>query len=276
MEKPAEVNVLRKIEQEEIHIDPRYEAVVPPQSNEELTALRGSIEKDGQRDPIIVNRGGVVLDGHTRFKILKGMGRPVKFEVRSFPSKEREMDFVIEAAVLRRNLSPFQKIKLAQPALKRERERARERQRKGTLPSFEGKAGEAMEIVSKQFGTSKATFERGQYVFEHATSEQIASIDRGDATVNGIYDILKGKNAEKSQNEPSPAKDSRSISESKKANIESSTSKELEHVAQSSNKKGEALDSKSECQKCHEKVTRADLKLVLLCTVCRRKNQINF
>ncbi|MDG6906251.1 MAG: ParB N-terminal domain-containing protein [Nitrososphaerota archaeon] len=275
MEKPAEVNVLRKMEQEEIHIDPRYEAVVPPQSNEELTALRASIEKDGQRDPIIVNREGVVLDGHTRFKILKGMGRPVKFEVRSFPSKEREMDFVIEAAVLRRNLSPFQKIKLAQPALKRERERAEERQRRGTFLSNEGEVGEAMEIVAKQFGISKTTFERGQYIIKHATSEQIASIDRGDATINGIYDILKGKIVERKAR-AGAANDSHSNNKSQRTGIEPDTTQELKHAGQSSNKEGEGLDSKSECQKCHEKVTRADLKLVLLCTVCRRKNRINF
>ncbi|MCL4518361.1 MAG: ParB N-terminal domain-containing protein [Thaumarchaeota archaeon] len=268
-------NSAKGLTQNDIHIDPNYERLVPRPTIEECEALKESIAREGQRDPIIVSVEGVVLDGHTRFKVLRELAKPIKFKVRSSSSKEEEESFVIEAAVLRRNLSTFQKIELAQASLNRARELARQRQKQGTLLSNEREVGEAMAVVAKRFGIPRATFARGQYILEEGNAEQIASLEKGNATINGVYSVLKTRSAEKDQSKVESAKHS-SNDESQEISVEPIASKEIEQAVQSSKKEGEGLDIKAECKQCHKMVTRADLKLVLLCTQCRREAGINF
>jgi ParB-like chromosome segregation protein Spo0J len=125
------VPISTELAQEDIHINEEYQALIPPLSREEYKALKHSIATEGQRIKIIVNESGEVLDGHTRFKILKELDREIRFEVLKFPNIETERDFVIQSAILRRNLNAFQKIELAQRALEEERKTAEYRQKQG-------------------------------------------------------------------------------------------------------------------------------------------------
>jgi len=103
--------------QDRLKIDPDLEKLIPRPSVEEFQALSISIERDGQLQDIIVDDQGTVVDGHSRFRILKDLGRPIKFEVRSFLTKEAERVFIIKSSLLRRNINDFQKIVLAQPLI---------------------------------------------------------------------------------------------------------------------------------------------------------------
>lgn len=246
----------------DIHVNQRYRNLVPRPLPNEYESLKNSISKDGQREAITVNEQGTVVDGHVRFKICKELRRDVIFQVRSFPNKDTEEDFVIESAVVRRQLNTFQKIKLAQYILKREKVLAKERQRRGTSLSNERKVGEAIDIVAKKFGIPRATFARGQSVLERATKKQILRLEQGDATINEIYNDLR--NAE------IPAKD-------EKPGTESNLSRTKEIVNPRENSEGEekpegaSLDDETKCDGCHSPTTRGKLKETLLCEDCRRK-----
>ena len=49
-------------------IDPEFESLVPPLSQEEYSQLEANILRDGCRDPITI-WDNVILDGHNRYKI---------------------------------------------------------------------------------------------------------------------------------------------------------------------------------------------------------------
>jgi len=145
-----------------LHVDPEFEALVPRPTELEYQALKSSLQREGQRDPIVVNPEGTVLDGHTRFRILKELGMPIKFKVLSLSDRKAEKDYVVKSSALRRNVTKFQKVKLAQDRLKEEREKAKQRQKLGkkqqTFTSCEVQVGDAISIVAEEFAVPESTF----------------------------------------------------------------------------------------------------------------------
>jgi hypothetical protein len=189
------------ITEADLHIDPYYESLVPRPSSEEGDALKFSLEKNGQRVRIVVNQKGAVVDGHTRFPILKELGIPIQFEVIQFATKEDEIAYILDSAALRRNMRDFAKIKMVQPMLEMERAKALERQKLGvkqitttnTSSSFDAEVGNAIDIVAKRYGISPGTFWRGQQILDHGAPELITQVLEGELTINGAFNLLKGK-----------------------------------------------------------------------------------
>ena len=99
-----------------LHVDEEYRSLLPPLSQRESEALKRSIREDGLHFPIIVNKRGVVLDGHNRLKVCRELGIKPRFEVRDFSNDRlQEKKFVIVSNLRRRHLNDFQKIELSQP-----------------------------------------------------------------------------------------------------------------------------------------------------------------
>lgn len=264
-------NAAKSLTQSEIHIDPNYERLVPRPTTEEYEALKESITREGQRDSIIVNNEGIILDGHTRFKICKEIGREIIFQIRSFPDIQAEENFVFESAVIRRNLNLFQKIELLQPAFALEQGRASERERSGlrTRASSDARVGKAAAIVAKKFGVSVATLERGRYVLKHATPKQISELQRGEATINGVYNEIRRK--EKT------ARNEQATSRTDPAQEKENGRDEALQYKEKQEERGEAsLDREVECDGCHISTTRAKLKELKLCENCRRRLSMNW
>lgn len=63
--------------------------------------------------PITINQNGVILDGHTRYKICRELGIKPVFETKEFDNEYDERRFVIVVNLSRRQLSKFQKGELA-------------------------------------------------------------------------------------------------------------------------------------------------------------------
>jgi hypothetical protein len=73
-----------------VRIEPKYKSIVPRPSKEEYEALKASLMKDGQRDPLIIDDHGAILDGYTRYEILLHLKKELKFEARSFLTNKRK------------------------------------------------------------------------------------------------------------------------------------------------------------------------------------------
>ena len=82
-----------------------YSHLLPPLTTDEREALAASLKADGQRDPIVIDEKGNILDGHHRAEILK---HP-KTRVISGLTEAEKQAFVFQANLARRNLSPEQK-----------------------------------------------------------------------------------------------------------------------------------------------------------------------
>lgn len=252
-------SVEKKLSSSDIHVDPAYEALVPRPTADEYAALKASIERDRQRDKIVVDDSGAVLDGCTRFKILKELKREIAFEVRYFPDKHAKESFVRETAALRRSLNAFQKVKLAGAELEVEQASAMMRQKSGkaTIASSDAKVGKASEIVARKFGIPVATFERGLFVLKHASEDQKHDLENGKGTINGVYSQLSRKlKAEGPKDHTGSSPDSSSI-------------KVIEDDEKGRDRA--ALDRKTTCDACGVQSTREDLKQVLLDKECRQK-----
>lgn len=280
----AENETIQFVAAEELHISPEYLALVPRPTREEYLALKTSIQKDGQREEVIVNDELLVIDGHTRTEILRELGIRIRIRIKTFKNKDEEMDYVVKSAVLRRNLSVFQKIKMAQPRLKMERGQAGERKRLGkALPSSLLNAGSAIEVVSKEFGIASTTFERGQYLLKNASPEQLKELEEDSLTINGLYALVKSqKMKKKGENDGAHGtndKDNRRANSSTTNNSNKNSESESDHK-----KTGETMrqqeedeanikpiDKETDCHACKKPFPRGDLKESLLCMECRAK-----
>jgi len=115
----------------ELKINPEYEALLPKLTEPEFQELKESIRKDGLHYTLAINKGGVILDGHHRFRACRELGVEPKVEVKEFENALLEKKFVIESNLKRRHLNKFQRGKLVLPLLKIEKELARIRQLSG-------------------------------------------------------------------------------------------------------------------------------------------------
>lgn len=91
-------------------INDDYLNSIPRPSIDEFNALKMKIIEKGQQEPIIVNSDMVILDGHTRYKILSERGMSINYMVRDFANKQEEFEYVVETNIMRRQLNNFQKL----------------------------------------------------------------------------------------------------------------------------------------------------------------------
>ncbi len=90
----------------------KYLKSLPRPSKHELHALDQKLIQRGQQIPIIVNSNMEILDGHTRHDLLGQRGKKIKYEIRDFPDKESEFEFVVETNVMKRQLNIFQRVEV--------------------------------------------------------------------------------------------------------------------------------------------------------------------
>jgi hypothetical protein len=96
-----------------ISIKSEYENAVRKLTKNEFELLINSIKDKGLREPIIINDKGIILDGHHRFKACQNLGigiPPELFRIKSFNNPLEEGLYVNEVNLLRRQLTPAQRV----------------------------------------------------------------------------------------------------------------------------------------------------------------------
>ena len=110
-------------------INPEYESLLPPISDDDFKKLETSMLNEGILHPFVINNEKTVLDGHTRLRICKLHSiMQVPYIVRTFQSKIEEKEFVLSFNLNRRHLSTHQKIEIGLHILKIEMAKAKQRQ----------------------------------------------------------------------------------------------------------------------------------------------------
>jgi len=174
----------------ELKVNPEYEALLPKLSKEEYEALKESIRTEGQHYPIMVNKDGVILDGHHRYRICQELQCVVKYEVKEFSNVLEEKRFVIESNLLRRQLTIFQRIEMGKPLLEIERELAKQRMLRGD-PTQNFAEGEALELFAKKVGSNKETVRQALYLIEYAPPEELEKLRKGEREIFNLYKEVK-------------------------------------------------------------------------------------
>ena len=168
-----------------IKVSDKYLELVPRPSKEEYDVLYDSIYLNGQREPIIINQDGIVLDGHTRFEILTNRGITPSYTVKEFIDKEEETLYVIDCNLARRHLNKYQKIKLVYGIylIKKTGSGGNNKNKK--------KTGGASAIVGKTIGVNRNYIQMGAWLIENADFNMQEKLESGSISIQTAYDEIK-------------------------------------------------------------------------------------
>jgi hypothetical protein len=92
-------------------VDPEFAKLIPPMRTDEFEELERSILAEGCRDPIVVWRG-VIVDGHTRYRICQAHHLPFTGKEMEFSDRDEAKAWIIGNQLGRRNINLFVKAEL--------------------------------------------------------------------------------------------------------------------------------------------------------------------
>jgi hypothetical protein len=158
-------------EMNQILIDPEFRSLIPPLTKEELEQLEQNLIKDGCRDALIV-WNDILLDGHNRYEICSEHNITYRTEEKHFRNRDEAKEWIIRNQFGRRNLSAFDRSKLALRLKELIQAKAKEKQRDaggdhgnqytgGKVPLMQ-KSAEAAEIFETRDSVSQKSTETNQ------------------------------------------------------------------------------------------------------------------
>ena len=193
----------------EYKIDPELNEVLPDLSNEDCKALEESLLTEGFKGaPIIIWQGkDIIIDGHNRYQICKKHNIPFEAKEIEFSNKDEVTLWMVKQQMGRRNLTPLQRIELAEKYRPMYRKKAKENQ--GTrndlknnitanLPQSSSNSDKKRNsTVDKQLsdiaGTSERTYRMGAKILNSGDETLIGEVKSGEKTINRAYNELKEK-----------------------------------------------------------------------------------
>ena len=118
----------------ELKIDPELRDLLPPLTNEEYKQLEKNIIENGfDKNFPIMEWHGFIVDGHNRYSICKKHGIDYVVGTLAYETKEEVMEWMLDIQLGRRNLSPIQRIAVAEKYRPIYERRARENQIKAGI-----------------------------------------------------------------------------------------------------------------------------------------------
>lgn len=188
-----------------IKIKEDYVALVPKLSQQDYESLKLSIKENGLYMPLIVNQDMILLDGHHRYNACVELRIDPQVEVKSFNDPLSEKLFVIHANLKRRQMTSAQKVEMGYTIKPIYEELAKRNSlsnlKHNTNCDKSGSSepvGRVNEVVAKEVGLSRATYQRGETVLKDAPGIWNEQIRTGKLTINRAYNIHK-KNVRKEE-----------------------------------------------------------------------------
>ena len=176
----------------DINVNPEYEALVPPQTEEEYNRLKDSIAEVGLYEPIVVNKQFTILDGHHRWRACRELETLPRFTVKHFETQLDEEIYVIETNVLRRQLNQYQKTLMGLKLEPLYREKAKQNQLSRNedgrfAPNGANGTIDTDKLVSQIIGLGERTYQRAKYVLRNGTVNQLKKFKQGKKRAGSLY-----------------------------------------------------------------------------------------
>lgn len=218
-----------------IKIDPEFQTLIPPLTDDEYQRLEKSILAEGVRE-CIITWDGTIIDGHNRYRICKKHGLECPNIERTFKSRDAAKIWIIENQLGRRNLEAGQKAALVidrDEARVREQARLRQVQagidfggdkkslayRENRLETQRAQAdfdstkqhepnreqGRTAEILAKQAGVGSATIKRVLKV-KRENQELYDKVRSGEVSTTDAYAQVTGTKKQKATKKSSDTK----------------------------------------------------------------------
>ena len=147
-----------------LNIDPEFESLIPPLTDEEFNQLEANIVKDGIiRDPIVLqNDTQTIVDGHNRYRIaMKHPEIPFDTIEHEFSCREEVVEWICSNQLGRRNITDVQRVMLlgrAYEARKTMSAKTMERTPDGRF--IAGSTENTAETLAKEMKTSETKVKR--------------------------------------------------------------------------------------------------------------------
>ena len=188
-----------------IIINKEYEEIVPRVTQEDYTKLKESIQENGLWYPIVVNRSGVLLDGHHRYHVCQDLGIKPSYVVKDFENELYEKLFVINANLKRRQLERYMRGKLTLVKKPIIEEIVRRSQLSGLKQNQKnnnstvaqefvqryGRSGTNKELA-KEAEMSHETLRKIEILQESATQELQEKLEKNEVSVDYAFKSIKG------------------------------------------------------------------------------------
>lgn len=176
-------------------IDPDFQSLIPPLSEEELAGLTRNIQTNGCQDSIKI-WNGTIVDGHNRYAICSEHEIEFKTTDMDFGDKDDAKIWIIERQFDRRNLNAYQRGKLALVLKPLIADKAHDNKVESGKTHGVGQEKvsptlaepiDTREEVAKAAQVSHGTLSKIEKIEEKATPEQKEQLDAGEVSVNKVY-----------------------------------------------------------------------------------------
>ena len=192
-----------------VKIDPEFQTLIPPLSDDEYQRLEKSILAEGVRESIIT-WDGTIIDGHNRYRICQKYNINCPSKERKFESRDAAKIWIIENQFARRNLESYVRGALSlklKPLYEAEADRLRlagnSRGGKSSQKSDTTSSDEHVrtdESIAKLAGVSRDTIRKIEVIESEAANgnpvaiEVKAELESGEKkSIHGAYVKVTGK-----------------------------------------------------------------------------------
>ncbi len=180
---------------------PEMDQLLPPLSEEQLSALEKDILQNGCYAPIIVNEDLVIVDGHNRQRLCEQNGIPYQMAVFSFEDLLEAKQWALDTQKGRRNLDKWELGKIALKLKPEIEARARANMSAGGQsyhPSKEGSATlpnlppvDTRKEIADSVGLGERTMGKVMQIDEHAPDPIKEALDKKELSINQGYNLTR-------------------------------------------------------------------------------------
>ena len=191
----------------ELKIDPELKNLLPPLTHEEYKQLEKNIKDNGfDRNFPIMEWNGYIADGHNRYSICRKHNIEPVIGTLAYDTKEEVMEWMLDIQLGRRNLSPIQRIAVAEkyrPIYERQAQKnLEEGGRKGGLvsankplvnlpnPSSMIDKIDVREKLASVAGVSGKTYSMGKKILDSDNEPLKQEVLSGEKSINAGYKEL--------------------------------------------------------------------------------------
>lgn len=193
----------------DVRIDPEFERLIDPLTDEEYAQLKENIREYGLQDRIkIWTEPGtdyyVIIDGHNRNRILHELAEEEPEEEwlqdsnydsgMVFTNRTEAKEYIIKNQIGRRNLTPFQRTELALKLKPIIAQRAKENQKAagGAVPQKSSKAVDTRKVIAKAAKVSTDTVSKVEKILKNASEEEKEKLRKGESSINRTFKRVSG------------------------------------------------------------------------------------
>lgn len=174
-------------------VDPEFESLIPPLTEEEFKQLEENCVRDGIREPLVIwpqNKGYdcILIDGHNRFKIIAKHMLHYNTRYIQFKDRDEAKAWIIMNQLGRRNLSAYDRSILALKLKPVIAEKAKETQgSRNDICQKSDKSIDTKKELAKIAGVSHDTIHKVEAIEQKATPEIKKKVQQGELSINQGY-----------------------------------------------------------------------------------------